>query len=78
MNLPLQWFIPDSLQIQIRAGSVHIRTALWYITVRSIPSRVTADKMLAREETMESRASERTVSQGASGSQYIRLRLRYA
>ena len=37
----LQWFIPDSLQIQIRAGSVHIRTALWYIMVRSIRSRVT-------------------------------------
>ena len=43
-----------SAQIQIRAGSVHIRTALSYITVRLTPSRVTADKMLAREETMES------------------------
>lgn len=34
-------FIPDSPQIPIRAGSEHIRTALWYIMVRSIRSRVT-------------------------------------
>ncbi len=38
MNQQLQWFIPDLVPIQIRAGREHIRTALWYTTVRSIPS----------------------------------------
>ena len=49
MNLRSPWFIPDSVPIQIRAGKEHIRTALWYTMVRSIPSVGNADKMLARE-----------------------------
>ena len=38
MFLQSRWFTPVSLQTQIQAGSVLIRTAIWYITVRSILS----------------------------------------
>ena len=41
-------------EYNIQAGSEHIQTVLSYITVRSIPFVGNADKMLAREETMES------------------------
>ena len=38
MFLQSRWFTPVSLQTQTQAGSVLIRTATWYITVRSILS----------------------------------------
>ena len=36
MNLQLHWYIPDSVQTQIRAGREHIRTGSLYIMERSI------------------------------------------
>ena len=54
MNLQLHWYIPDSVQTQIRAGREHIRTGSSYIMERSIQFSGNADKMRAREENMES------------------------
>ena len=54
MSLLLPWFIPVSVQTQIQAGKEPILTALIVHNGEINTIRGNADKMLAREENMES------------------------
>ena len=54
MSLPLPWYIPDSVPTPIQAGREHIPTVLSVHNGEINTIRGNADKMLAREENMES------------------------